>query len=264
MPGQTLRQLARAYARGEVDREHYRRSRTLLIERILAGETPIDDNEPPPSAAALADISQEFTMPPAAEALADPDFDITAFVPERSGEPAAAVTPPKRAEPAPAGRSAMLGAGALVVAIALLIGYFIWKTAGAPRESAPVAAMTAEDAAQQLTAAAAESDAVPERQETEAPEAAALIRGFLQARNWSDDSLGEFLTLWQALPAEQREASTGSAEIAQLTSAIYRQMLEERALSRIGNAEQSVAKQQTLARFAREIGINDPRITVPD
>lgn len=55
-----------------------------------------------------------------------------------------------------------------------------------------------------------------------------------------------------------------SIELNQLATAIYKQLLEERALSGIGDAEKAVNKQKQLIEFAEQIGINDSRLTMPD
>lgn len=92
-----------------------------------------------------------------------------------------------------------------------------------------------------------------------------LIRGLLNQRNWSSDAnLDTFIEKWQALPADTRAGSLESLELNQLTTAIYKQLLKERALSGIGNEEDSRNKQQKLIDFAAKIGIDDPRIAMPE
>lgn len=95
-------------------------------------------------------------------------------------------------------------------------------------------------------------------------EARTLVREFLDRKNWAGSNLDSFLVQWNALPEETRTDAMQSIELNQLSTAIYKQLLEERALSGIGDAEQAINKQRQLIEFAEQIGINDPRLTMPD
>lgn len=87
----------------------------------------------------------------------------------------------------------------------------------------------------------------------------------MNQRNWSADaSLDAFIDKWHALPADTRAASLESLELNQLTTAIYKQLLKERALSGLGNEETARNRQQKLIDFADKIGIDDPRIAMPE
>ena len=92
-------------------------------------------------------------------------------------------------------------------------------------------------------------------------EAQRLVREFLAQRNWATDlNLDAFLMKWQALPAETRNNAMTTLELKQLTNAINKLLVEERALSAIGNTENASSRQMKLIEFARQMGINDPRI----
>ena len=96
-------------------------------------------------------------------------------------------------------------------------------------------------------------------------EAQLLIRDLLNQRNWATDAnQAAFIEKWQALSADTRSAAMGSLEINELTTEIYKQLLKERALSGIGNAEEAQAKQKKLIEFAHKVGIKDPKIAMPE
>jgi hypothetical protein len=91
-----------------------------------------------------------------------------------------------------------------------------------------------------------------------------LIGQFLQDRNWSAPRLAAFLSDWSALDVQQQAAALKSADAGRLASAIYQRLLEERALSGLGDAGASLAKQRELVDFAGAVGIRDPRLSVPE
>ena len=95
-------------------------------------------------------------------------------------------------------------------------------------------------------------------------QARTLINDFLDQKNWSTGNLDSFLQNWNMLPAEVRTGALELIEISQLTNAIYKQLLQERALSGIRDSGGSNEKQKILVDFARSIGITDERIVVKD
>jgi hypothetical protein len=131
--------------------------------------------------------------------------------------------------------------GAIATLLALLIiGVFMFSGDDEPSPAEPVAA-AAPNMAQQL------------------------LSEFLAQRNWAaSGNLDAFIRNWQNLPAETRAAAAGTLELNQLTNAIYKQLLEERALSGIGDAEAALNRQKKLIEFAAQVGINDPRIAMPE
>ena len=91
-----------------------------------------------------------------------------------------------------------------------------------------------------------------------------LIREFLGEKSWSQSSMDSFLYNWQALPESEKTSMKNSIELGQVTNAIYKKLLEERALSGIGNPETSLEKQRQLVLFSDQIGIDDSRISIPE
>lgn len=91
-----------------------------------------------------------------------------------------------------------------------------------------------------------------------------LIQSFLDKKNWSSSSLDYFAQQWADLSANEILASKGSLAMGQLTNAIYKQLLEEQALSGLVDDDSSLNKQQQLVQFASGLGIEDSRISLPE
>jgi hypothetical protein len=254
MTGTSLRDLARAYAKGELGREEYRRSRSDLVASILNGEVVVKNLDFPPPLKFPGDGS-DATEPRQRRRRPDARQE-----PEttRVGQ---AAPPPVRA-PAPASAPAVDDAGssgaiwlvAGVVALGIVIAAGLFMAAKRSGESTMPAG--ADAPVQSVTNPAADDPA--------AAAGRALISQFLQDRNWSGARLASFQSDWSALDSEQRTAALKSADAGRLVSAIYQRLLEERALSGLGDAQASLDKQGELVTFAGAIGINDPRLSVPE
>ena len=150
--------------------------------------------------------------------------------------------------PLPAtGLNKTLLAGA-VVAIVIIVAVIIFAVTGTSTQTAGNAPPTRASTAT-----------------TKQPNAAQLlVKDLLSQDNWdSNASLDAFLHTWQTLPADVRSNAIGTLELNQLTTAIYRQLLKERALAGIGNGNTALQKQQRLVDFAHTIGIRDPKIAMP-
>ena len=91
-----------------------------------------------------------------------------------------------------------------------------------------------------------------------------LISRFLAVNQWNDPALDSFIIEWHRSPVEVLTAIRGVDEYSRLSNAIYKRLLEERALSGLDNAEQGDRKQRRLFEFAQSIGIDDPRFAHPD
>ena len=76
--------------------------------------------------------------------------------------------------------------------------------------------------------------------------------------------MAEFVGQWQQLSAEERNAAEESIALGQMTNAIYKKLLEERALSALGDESSALEKQRKFVSFAEKLGISDPRIALPD
>ncbi len=98
----------------------------------------------------------------------------------------------------------------------------------------------------------------------QASPAQTLIRGFLNKNKWSESDLEKFLQQWHTLSSEHKDRAMSTIEIGQLANAITKQVLEERALSGLGDTSKSDQKLSQLVQFADQIGITQPPTTLPE
>jgi hypothetical protein len=283
MATQTLRDLAREYAKGTLDRESYRRNRSALIDGILAGTIPVEaiDFAPPP---AEPHTITDKTGPGRRArrqktVLDDVDeldvFDITQVVPETSDRtpprpPLRAEEPaPAKAEPASAASASnyallVVGAVAIVAIIGLVVAVVFRGNAPPPAAPASGAAAPAAESplssAASATAGGEQTPVTDEAAPAVSSAATDAILGFLATRNWSDASMDAFVNEWQSLPQSDRDAASGSGEMAQLANAIYKKLLEARGLSGVIDPATLQQKQDRLIAFARNLGISDSRL----
>ncbi|MDZ7736360.1 MAG: hypothetical protein U5P41_09830 [Gammaproteobacteria bacterium] len=67
------------------------------------------------------------------------------------------------------------------------------------------------------------------------------------------------------MPQEQRETALQTTLARQLSDTLYSQLLEERALEGLDNsAGESLAGQEKIVNFARDIGLEDRRLEVSE
>lgn len=229
---QTLRQLARAYAKGELDKDSYRQARAKLIEGILAGEIPLQENNYlPPLSAETTESTLEH--PPSSHTYKKKATDLP---PMRSARTQTPVHGGKRKIPL----ISLSLLGLIIVAALAIYLASSGKDGKPPGGTANAGAVTDNSAGR------------------------TLITAFLQQKSWTEESLDNFVAEWRALPQEDRSAAAGSVELGQLTNAIYKQLLAEEALTGLDNGDDALKKQRRLVEFARSIGIDDQRISLPE
>lgn len=239
----TLRQLARAYAEGELDKDNYRENRGELIAGILAGDIQVPEHEDLPPVRPRPD---DATVEQATERRL-PKKKVTA-------PPTPALDPPPppaqpREDTGEPRRFALIAG--IVAACLIIVALLIFYLGGA---TGPGGA--AEDATSfNSTPAPGSATATPGQK---------LIASFLRDRTWTDQRLSRFVDDWHALSDEEKNAVAGTVAMGQLTNAIYKQLLEEQALSGLKNGEAALERQRQLVEFAHRIGIEDPRIALPD
>lgn len=259
MPEKSLRALARQYAKGELDKDAYRRSRAEFIEAVLSGSArlPVNDYPAPRSTARAEATSENTRRRPRRKREAE---DVTSVMVTTDPTPksvAPIVVEPADVPEEPAAESFPKHyiAVAAIAGLLLVAAIVLATRSGAPK-SGEVATAAGNPAAQ---------IAAPEPAATTASSGPAidLIQKFLGDKNWSEPARSEFLNQWQALPEDQRAVALNTGEMAQLNNGIYKKMLEERALSGLGDATASLAKQRSLVEFAAAIGIHDPRLSTP-
>ncbi len=255
MANQTLRELAKDHVNGNIDKDSYRKSRAELLQGIVSGSIPLAEIDYPP-----------LVQPPEPESLDDTQrkSDVKTLAPKKSKPKAEGKTEAAASKPAEdTGSSAdsetkpnkILFVALGLAVIGIIIVAVIAMTGDSAEPPTPTSSASTDDYAG--------ADAATPVAET-TTQAQALIRDFLGKKNWSDSSLDYFLQQWAELPAGDTSSSQDSLEMGQLTNAIYKQLLEEQALSGLVDDDSSLNKQRQLVQFATELGIEDTRISLPE
>lgn len=235
MSNQTLRELAKDYARGEIDKDNYRKSRVELITAITAGNVNVKAIDFPPP---LMPSKEEAAITETAKR------DKTEVVPPSSkkrptpNESSSTQQPSAKTNK----KSPLMFISVSVVIVISLITVVILfypKPPGSASNEATAFAATA------ITNMAGES----------------LIADFLKQKNWTEDSLDIFLNSWSTLSQEELDSAKPSKRMQRMHDSIYKQFLEEKALSSI-DSEKAVLKQEKLIEFAKAIGIDDSRLVL--
>jgi len=269
MPQQSLRALAREFARGNLDRTSYRKQRAELLQGILSGTVKLEEKDfpppvQPPEPESLDDTQRREDHKTQSGMPADPE----AATPRRpaGAPPAPAAGPGEKGKAAGSGSRTrwMIVSVVVVVLLAVVFGAMMrdnGEEAGDTRAVASADKGEMESRSQSQAADAAETGGGAQ---TDAATTDTLIRDFLERKNWSTESLDAFRSAWESLPRAERLASRESLALGQLTNAIYKQLLEERALSGLVDDDSAVKKQRHLVEFAAALGIDDPRIRLPE
>ncbi|OGT79558.1 MAG: hypothetical protein A3H91_15490 [Gammaproteobacteria bacterium RIFCSPLOWO2_02_FULL_61_13] len=269
METQTLRDLAKDYAKGTLDRESYRRNRATLIDGILAGTIRVEAIDF--AAPVVARVSQDNTSPGKRKRNAETNaveldeldvFDITQVVPA-SGD----VTPPRpqRAPangPAPAAHNTHSNLPLVIVGIIAIVAVLGLVVALVSRKDNGPAAAAQPPTVNADTMVADTPESVASVAASNGANAAtdALVE-FLDVKDWSDQSLDQFQARWLALPQSDRDAAAGSGELLQVANAAHRKLLEIRALSHVSDAATTSQKEEKLLAFVSSLGIADSRLT---
>jgi hypothetical protein len=244
MSNQTLRELAKNYALGEIDKDNYRKSRVELITAITAGKVNVEAIDFPPP-----------LMPSEEEA---------AITETAKRDKTEVVSPASKQKPTPNGTASKQQSSAktnkklpimfitvssvIVISLIIVVILFYPKPPG----SATTETTNASNKAQAPTPAVTASTNMAGE---------SLIADFLTQKNWSEDSLDTFLNSWSALSQEERDSAKPSKRMQRMHDSIYKQFLEEKALSSI-DSEKAALKQEKLIEFAKAIGIDDSRLVL--
>ncbi len=245
MTTQTLRGLAKDYATGAIDKEQYRKSRGDLIKGIIAGEVIVEPiNFLPPLKPATDDDISTKTI----------ERDRTEIKPQKpQPKPEARENRPK-AKPSltetpsaiPEKKSPGLFIAISTITVIILIIAVVLFYPKPPGTKTETLVQTIRNDEEMTNLSKAGED---------------LIAQFLSEKNWSEESLDKFVTDWTTLNAEERLSASQTKRMQRMTSSIYKQFLEEKALANI-DEEKAIMKQQKLIEFAKAIGINDPRLMI--
>lgn len=277
----TLKKLARSYAQGELDKESYRSARTKLLDAVVLGEMVVEDLDFPPPVVPPETTEEDITSGQAkgtqdqAEATTQMGYTPPAKEEPNSAETITEVVSPEpsaaQVETTKSSNNLLLygligGIVLLVIAIVLSLTTGEKEQTGTSTEQTTVVDSSSDEATTTTDTTMEDTDEVIEDEPVSASNitaaASQVIDNFLTDKNWSKQRLDEFVIQWRSLSEDDRTSVTGSGEYSQLINAIYKQLLEEKALSAIGDAEAAKAKQQVLVDFANQIGITDSRIKV--
>lgn len=246
MSRQTLRELAKDYAKGVIDKSEYRKSRTDLIQGIVAGEIevkPINFAEPlRPSDNTDEDITQgrdrsgEITQIASSnQATAEP----------KAEEMSSTTQAESRKVPNKSKSNHVFVIISIVFVLALIIAVVLFYPKP-PETNNTISSGN-------MTTETASISTVGE----------VLIGKFLNEKDWSDKNLNEFVASWTALSQEDKDAVTDTNRMQRLKATIYDQFLKGKALASI-DAEKAIEKQQKLIDFANAIGVVDSRLLIGD
>ncbi|RKZ45080.1 MAG: hypothetical protein DRQ58_10805, partial [Gammaproteobacteria bacterium] len=214
-----LRKLAKEYAQNVLDRDSYHKSRRELIQGICAGEIEVKVHEyltPLEDLPNVDDTSENIITQLSYPATADSD----ATVPDRAGS-APVARPKPKASPAPSSAARprlIIRQKNIVIAMTIIILLAVITLT-------ILLVPATDDSSVQIT----------EVQVAEYNSGQILITDFIQQKNWSQDGLTSFITSWQQLSDEELTAVQISPEMKRLTSTIYQQLLDERALLSLGD-----------------------------
>lgn len=244
MSDQTLRELAKEYAKGQIDKDNYRKSRAELITAITAGKVDVKATDFPPP-----------LMPSEEEA---------AITETATRDKSEAVSPPPKQRPTPNVSTSnqqspvktnkksplMFITVSAVIVISLIILVILFY----PKPPGSTATETA--SASTIGQATTSADTTSANMAGES-----LMAEFLTQKNWSEDSLDTFMNSWSALSQEERDSAKPSKRMQRMHDSIYKQFLEEKAMSSI-DSEKATIKQEKLIELANAIGINDSRLVL--
>ena len=240
MSNQTLRELAKDFARGEIDKDDYRQSRAELIKAITEGKTAVKTIDFPPP---LMPSDEEAAITETAKR------DKTEIVaPSSKKRPVRKEPPAQHSLSEPSKKSPVIFitvSAAIVISLIIVVVLFYPKPPGSTTTETSNKAQTTAAAATASTNMAGES----------------LIAEFLTQKNWTTDNLDTFLNSWSALSQEERDSAKPGKRMQRMHDSIYKQFLEEKALSSI-DSEKAAIKQQKLIEFANAIGIDDSRLVL--
>jgi hypothetical protein len=253
MATQTLRKLARGYADGTLDKDRYRKARTELIQGIVSSKTPLAVIEYPPLvqpalAEELDDTQRKTEVKKPTAEKAKAAAPVAPAAPERSEKPPTESTP----EESKQGSNKLLFIGLGIALVAIIVVAVITLSGDSSKQSTAAKSTSASSSSNATKTIAASS------------KSQSMIRDFLSKKNWSSSSLEYFQQQWSALSEDEKLSSKNSLEIGQLTNAIYKQLLEEQALSGLVDDDSSLNKQRQLVQFANALGIDDSRIKLPE
>ena len=247
----TLRELAKGYARGVLDKDKYRKSRTELINGIIEGTVSLEtiDYAPPLMPSEDDDVITETAQ------REKRDTNKTEIMPEGSRRQKSAKQQQAQvtANAKPASKKAPLifasASAAVIIILIVLVVLFYPKPPGSETDKNTIS-----------TDITASEETKPETS-TMHMAGEKLLADFLNQKNWSNEHLDQFVVSWSSLNDAERETASQTKRMQRMNDSIYKQFLEEKALASI-DSDKALAKQQKLIEFAEALGLNDTRLTI--
>jgi hypothetical protein len=251
MSTQTLRDLAKSYAKGTIAKESYRKSRTDLIKNIIAGDVIVKDIDYEGPLRPSNDIEEAIT-----EGIERDKTQITG--PRQSSEPKKSPSPVTTGGITKKDKSSSLIFIFISVAIVLILILAVILFYPKPPESIQIETQsninsTANSIASNVTGSTEGS--------TNTAVAETLLGSFLAEKNWSEANMDKFLQSWAEITLEEKSSVVETKRMQRMKSSIYKQFTEAKALASI-DSDKARMKQQKLIDFATTLGIDDSRLVL--
>lgn len=249
MTNQTLRELAKDYAKGTTGKNRYHKSRTDLIQGIVSGSIPVKpiDYEAPlkPS----NEIEDAIT-----EGIQRDKTQITS--PQaRAKQPPASVkqkAPVKKPVIKKKNNSPFIFIlVSMAIVLFLIIAVFMFYPKPPTSEITQTSNVTSETRNVSNVTVSSKTSTVGE----------SLIANFLNEKDWTEASMDNFIESWTALTMEEKNSAMQTKRMQRMNDSIYKQFRQGKALASI-DSEKALIKQQKLIEFSKSIGINDSRLVL--
>jgi len=245
MSMQTLRDLAKSYAKGAISKDKYRQSRTELIRGIIEGNIAVKAIDYEAPLKAPSDMEEAIT-----QGIKRDKTEITS--PQRQADKRKRVPPVEQKSETKKTQeksSLVFILVSAVIVLSLIVTVFLFYPK--PPESKTI----------KTTASTSKNESLATATMNKNGSGESLIANFLSEKNWGDDSLKIFLESWAGLNQEQRDSAKQSKRMKRMNDSIYKQFLEEKAFASI-DSEVALVNQQKLIDFANTLELNDERLTL--
>lgn len=244
----TLRELAKDYAGGKLDKDDYRNQRRELIQGIVAGDIEVFEQKPLPPLIPLddGDVTQEgIAFDPLATTQFNPTITKKRQVPQdNTTEPRDTASASLATRPQNKQQNLIVALCVLIVLICIGLIVYLYVLSSPSDEIRTVSSETSSVAP------------VPSVQNP----AEALLSSFLKTGDWREETIKKFELNWYEMNASDKKQALDSALASRLKNAINAQLVQEKAMISLGGTDKemqkSMAKQQALIDFARSMGID--------
>jgi len=248
MNKQTLRGLAKGFAKGAISKEDYRRSRTELVQGIIAGKIPLKSIDYEAPLKPTNELENAIT-----EGIERDRTEVTS--PQQTRKPKSSSVPPVKQNVSSKKNNNKSPFVFILVSVIIVLSLVLAAILFYPKP--PESATVKISAATPDNSTPTSSTVSSTMDESIAGET--LIANFLSEKSWDEESLDKFIASWSALTAGERESANQTKRMQRMKDSIYKRFLEGKALASI-DSDKAQIKQQQLIEFADAIGINDSRL----